>query len=175
METIFENQYAHNKQFFNEFFGYHYFRKPARIASNMLFAIAFVLGLLYFFHPGFAIKHNQTAMMFISIPAVFWSALAAKLFRYRQLGKRQELEINAGKKLDAKMHVYNNYIVVISPAGIQNTIPFYHVKTVAKTKNLYILHTQSKLEVIFERNSFTKGTVEDFVVFLRHKGYKVKL
>lgn len=45
---------------------------------------------------------------------------------------------------------------------------------VDKTKNLILLQSKASLIYIFRKDTFTKGTTDDFVIFLRSKGIKIK-
>ena len=41
------------------------------------------------------------------------------------------------------------------------------------TKNLILLHSKAKLIYIFRKDTFTKGTKNDFIAFLKDKGVKI--
>ena len=70
---------------------------------------------------------------------------------------------------------------VVTDEGIQCTygektvdpIPVTEIKKVFTTKNLIMLHTKSRLVMIFHRDNFTVGTQEEFLNYLRENGLKV--
>lgn len=72
---------------------------------------------------------------------------------------------------------------VVSDEGIQCTygektvdpIPVSEIKKVFTTKNLIMLHTKSRLVMIFHKDNFTVGTQDEFLDYLRENGLKVKI
>ena len=49
-------------------------------------------------------------------------------------------------------------------------LPYDKVKKIAQTKSLIILRSQANFWYILPKNTFTKGTAEEFLAFLKSKG-----
>ena len=58
--------------------------------------------------------------------------------------------------------------------GGADTVEFNKIKNAIQTKNYILLRSKANLIYIFCKDTFTVGTKEEFVSFLRAKGIKVK-
>lgn len=92
-------------------------------------------------------------------------------------------QVNAVVKRDEEVHgneiavetiVTEEYIQSTAATGAVNKLGYDKIRYAVQTKNLILLRSKANLIYIFRKDTFTKGTLDDFVTFLKAKGIKVK-
>ncbi len=83
-------------------------------------------------------------------------------------------EVNGGNSIHVDTIVTNEFIQNTSSTGSVNRIPYSKIKKVIQTKNLILLRSEANLVYIFCKDTFSKGTPDEFLTFLSKKGLKVK-
>lgn len=86
----------------------------------------------------------------------------------KKLYERQKA-INNYKTLKKIIYFYEGRVEVISPNGGRTIIFYDNIKTIYKTRNFYSLNSEGKVLVSIKKDSFTKGTYEDFQKFIFNK------
>ena len=168
METIFENQYIRSKEFFNKYYCYVFFKRPVSIVVNILYVLMFVIGILLTIFQG-----GLFSIFYICFPLLLRSTTILRFLRGKKLRYNQDLETNCGVPVEIRLSVTENEIEILNISKESKTIiPFTQIKKLIRTKNLYIMITQSKLGIIFVKDCFIKGTFEEFERFLNNKGFK---
>lgn len=71
------------------------------------------------------------------------------------------------------MLVNEESIDVFDRLGNKVNIEFKNINKVLKTKKYYILTTNAKVCAVFQKDSFTKGTLKEFEDFLKNKKYNI--
>ena len=84
---------------------------------------------------------------------------------------RQTLGPKTAKPIRQRVSVTEKGIYI---DGDANGIPFPQFSKVYRTKNTIILVTKNKLAVMLPKNSFTKGSLEDFLLLLILNGFKIR-
>ena len=167
METLFENSYVRDEKMLKEIYKYLFFKRKSMIVSYIILLLCFLANLLMALFDGF---FNYFILIFIPL------FLAIRFFTYIRT-------VKIVLKRDAEMH--DNEILIEAIATnefIQNTasngsvikLEYDKIKRVTQTKEFILLLSKAKLIYIFKKDAFTKGTPEDFIVFLKNKGIKVK-
>ena len=169
MPVLFESSFNMDKSFYKEIYSYHHFKKP----SSMLSLICAVLLLI----PGlyFAVK-DQFQDAVLNIALIFY------LFAFALYFAVYFMKINISLKRIAE--VTNNAPAVCTASVTENSINyntpvskmeinFSNIKKAFQTKNYIMLMSNSRLIYSFRKDNFTVGNCEDFLKFLRVKGYKI--
>jgi len=170
MESCFENQYIHDKAFFNEFYAYFFYKRPLLIVFNIFFLFVFICRIIAFF--AFHVPVEEYSIFYI-MPVLVWTVTAIRFFRSRNYVLKQEMELNDGKPYEVCISMTNEGFDLQRTGNESvNHIDFSKIKKVIKTKSLYILLTGAKLGIVFKKDSFIKGTEVEFLQFLREKGLK---
>lgn len=165
METLFENRYTRDRSVFEEFFGYSYFKTPYAIVCYAVLAICLVLSLTFF-----------TANPYYVAIVALWDIVffGTRVFFYNS-------QVNAALKQDREMHGPNVDVeIVVTEEGIRTGFPdsnsamleFKNVSKVIKTKNLILVRSKAGIVHLFPKDSFTKGTAEEFLEYLKSRGIK---
>ena len=169
METIFENQYKREKDFFDEYYKWAFLRRHVLVAAYILFLLIFVVGVLSLLLPvyPFILISGQNQFLFILSPLAAWAAGIMRLMKDKKQRYDQDLEMNHGKPVEVKLYVTEDKIDVIqiSPEA-RVVVEFDQIQRIDKTKNLIILRTKSDMAVVFSKSGFTKGTADEFSRFL---------
>lgn len=167
MEILFENSYVRDKQMLKEIYKYYFFKRKSMVVSYIILFLCFLVNLLMALFDGI---FNYFILVFIPL------LLALRFFYYYR-------QVDIVLKRDAEMHdkeitieviATNEFIQNTASNGSVNKLEYNRIKSVTQTKNFILLLSKAKLIYIFKKDNFTKGTPEDFIVFLRNKGIKVK-
>ena len=67
------------------------------------------------------------------------------------------------------IEVYEDKLVHCSTLGTRQDLELSRIKKVVKTKSYILLQSNANLLYVFDKNGFTKGTLEEFLDFLRKK------
>ena len=172
METYFENQCKYTKEFCREVYLNYMLKSPIMIVLMVIssFLVLFE-GLVLIFSKN--TDNLLTAIPNILFIVLVWAILIFFIFVITRIRYKQGLEQNSGSEPERKLAVTNEGIDVIHlPAGSTNHISFLYIKKVMISKNYILLITRSKVLIGFKKDSFTKGTAEEFQSFLVAKGLK---
>ena len=171
MENLFENKYIRTKEYYGEFYLYFHFKRPKLIVVNILFLLGFIAGLLFAFS-----AHSvspQSYITLIVVPVLMWILMIFRYTKGKKISCERELELNNGQPGESNFMVTEDGIDVYDIASeSKNHINFSQIKKIIKTRNFYILLTKAKLGCVFKKDSFVKGTPDEFLAFLRAKGFK---
>ncbi|MHB1314293.1 MAG: YcxB family protein [Christensenellales bacterium] len=166
MQPLFENRYTSTKEILREFYQKTYLKKQiiplAILAAVCLFGIILV-----------CIIYRQALtfgnwLIFILIPVFL---IIMDIFTKNRLVKTtyaRQLSLNQGKEMEVLIRVMPEEIELhdLSNGGV-NHIAFTQIKKTLETKNLYLLMLKSKIAVIFQKGSFTLGTLEELKKFIK--------
>ncbi len=169
MDVIFENQFVCSKDYYKEYYKYSYLKKPIIIILNIILMICFATNVLLMIFPQLSNTDIYTAQLYIANVLVI---LCAEIYIYIKnvnLTYNRDLERNKGNPIQIKLLVIEDNIKILSDLEKELNIELKSIEKVIKTKNYYILVTKAKLGISFKKDSFVKGTVEEFEKFLKQK------
>lgn len=98
-------------------------------------------------------------------------------FRPRLMAKRQIRRIRDffdGQLPEYQIRFTREHIINIA-AGNEHQIPYAKLNKVWNTKHILILGVDKVTSIAIPKNSFTKGSYEEFLQFLREQAPKLKL
>lgn len=169
MEVFFENQYICLKDYYKEYYKYSYFKKPIIIILNTILIICFATNVLCMIFPQLGKTDSYKAQLYIANVLVI---LCIEIYIYIKnvnLAYNRDLERNKGKPIQTKLLVTKDNIKILSDLDNDTNIEFKNIEKVIKTKNYYILFSKAKLGIAFKKDSFIKGTAEEFEKFLKQR------
>ena len=85
---------------------------------------------------------------------------------------KRDIEVH-GKEISVETIVTDDFIQNKASTGAVNKLELNRIKNAAQTKNLILLRSKANLIFIFRKDTFTKGSKDDFIAFLKTKGIKV--
>ncbi len=172
MEPRFENRYTRTYAIIKEFYKYSLFQNKRRRAGIILSAFAILLGLYYYI--SFADKpfYGTFYLCVILVSVCILTALVTRYILTPKIYIKRDMELNNGVLQEITMTITDTTVKQSTPCS-EITLPLTKLKKVSKTKNTILLMTATNLYFILKRDSFTLGTEEEFLTFLREKGFKV--
>lgn len=167
METLFENTHIRNKELAKEMYGYYYFRRPLLLICYLMIVLSLVGNI-------FLAIYTDRYSLFIFLFAPIYLLLRYFGYRYQvNMMVKRQLEAY-GKEIVFTTTVTCEDIQLNVSTGEVTKLKYSNIKKGIQTTNLIILHTKANLGYIFSKNGFTKGTKDDFILFLREKGIKIR-
>ncbi len=166
MEILFENYYVRDISLLKEIYTYSYFKNPLLLIMNF-FIILFTLINLYFC----ILKSTFSFSLFIA-PIYFLFVF----FRYKSYVKntiKRDNEVNGGKNIEVNTIATDEYIQNTASTGSVYKVPYDNIKNCKQTKNLILLYSKANLIYIFRKDTFSKGSANEFIEFLKNKGINV--
>lgn len=167
MNTLFENKYKCTEDVYKEIYKYIY-------CHNKITYVIIGFYVLLLFLTNYVSLTNGTGFNYKSLLSLlliffflfFYSRVAAK--------RRYKNDLSANKWIPTitTFMVREDAIVVKHSNSSAQPIPYSDFKKVANTKNFFILITNERLALYFKKDSFTKGSAEEFETFLKQKGFK---
>lgn len=160
MEILFENTYTRTEDVAKETYRYVFFKRKPLIALGALFLLALILN---------AYTQNWTIVtlcIFLALVFVFGYSRNVKL----TIRRDEEISQNP---ITVNTVVTDGYIQPAFSVGSVYKIYFRDIKQAAQTKNYILLTTKAMQILAFRKAGFSKGTPEEFIAFLRTKGYKL--
>ena len=171
MDILFENRYKVTKAFFKEFYSYWLFTRPSRIVIHILLlagmvGVSLVLLRLESVSPA-------GICCYLSLYLVYWVTLIIQYVRGCNIQYKRRLEVSNGEPLEAKILVTEGGIESYN-TGNENKIQISYdkIRKVIKTKHYYLLKSKAKLCWALKKDGFITGSLDEFLSFLRNKGFK---
>lgn len=165
MEILFENSYVRNKKLAKEIYRYYYFQRKLLVVCYALISFSFFVNILLVV---FEKTYNWGILIFA--PCIFLLQLYCYFRQVNTMVKRDS-EIH-GKEITVETIVTNEYIQNTSSTGAVNKLEYDKIRSVVQTKNLILLRSKANLIYIFRKDTFSKGTRDEFIAFLASKGIK---
>ncbi|WP_434794555.1 hypothetical protein TPDSL_16080 [Terrisporobacter petrolearius] len=166
MNTLFENEYVLTKELVLEF------SKTFVSKKYKIFCYVFATLSIIFAIWSLTVSLNIIfRIIFFGFPFYF-IGVALKLHKF--MGKKlyeQQRAINNYETLRKIINFYDDKLEVISPNGGKTIIFYHNIKKIYKTKKFLVLNSENKLAVPIKKDSFIKGTCEDFEMFIFSKSH----
>ncbi len=166
---MFENEYICTKKYYKEYYIYSYLKKPIIIILNILLSINFITNLFFIIFPQLSNIDINTAQLYIVNVLVI---LCIEIYIYIKnvnLAYNKDLERNNGNDIEIKLVINEDDIKISNSLEKDINIGFKNIQKVIKTKNYFILLSKAKLGIALKKDSFIKGTVNEFEKLLKQK------
>lgn len=164
MNTLFENEYVLTKELFLEI-SKTLVSKKYKIFCYVSAIVSFIAGIW-----------SLTVYLDIIVNFIFFSFvfyfIAMALNVHKFAGKKlyeQQRAINNYETLRKIIYFYDDKLEVISPNGGKTIIFYHNIKNIYNTKNFLVLNSENKVAAAIKKDSFIKGTFENFETFIFSK------
>ncbi len=163
-EPLFKNSFVREKQMYKELYQSYYFKTPIFLILYVLFAIQILISFSVSMGNGlFALFCGSLIVLL----GVFVCSLNIKTALAR------DNERGNGKELLNELFVYDDSIE-LEMFGNKDTLSFSNIKRVSESKNYIFVQTKARMAYVLKKDSFTLGTSDEFIEFLKSKGVKVQ-
>ncbi len=170
MPVLFESSYSMTKEFYQEIFSFYSLKRPSKIIQLIVIILVLILMLWL------AILDSFKSPLFYSALAIWLLLLAMHFLTYRlqvNMILKRNAELSKNTPISCTVSATQNSLGYRTSIGTNVEIDFSAVKSAFQTKNYIVLVSANKLTYSFCKNHFTVGNYEDFLQFLRSKGYKI--
>ena len=166
MNTLFENEYVLTKELFLEI-SKALVSKKYKIFCYVFAIISFITGIW-----------SLTVYLGIIVNFIFFALAFYFIFMslnvHKFMGKKlyeQQKAINNYETLRKIINFYDDKLETISPNGGKTIIFYHNIKKISKTENFLVLNSENKVAIAIKKDSFIKGTCEDFETFIFSKSH----
>ncbi len=167
MDVLFENSHIRDKEGTKDVYGYICFRRPIIIVFYVIFALH-ILANIYN-----AIAIDIYYGYYIFFP-VIWVALVVFLYNKRvNTTIKRDLELH-GKAIEFTLRVTEDMIKLSQSTGSEFQINYRDIKKVVQTRKYIYLWSKTNMLYPFKKDAFTVGNADEFLLFLKNKGMKLK-
>ena len=163
METLFENSYIRSTKIAKDFYRYICFKRPFILTFDILIGLSFIVNII-----SLLAGYTATYSVLVLAPIFYLFQIIQYLRAVKTMIKRDN-ELANGTAINVNTIVTSESIKCTSSSGSVNEIPLSKFKKVIKTKRLILVRSESKLIYIFPKDSFTKGSSDEFITFLNAK------
>ena len=80
-----------------------------------------------------------------------------------------QIEKNGGKPMERKAQFFEDHVEFFGNNGAHSVFGYEHITKVITSKNIYVMFIQKKIAMIIVKNSFTKGTLEEWKSLIASK------
>lgn len=171
MENIlFENSFLRDRETAKEIYSYHFFKRKLMKVFFILcgvYAVSFIIGCIVNFENAKDMAFSFFCILFAAVMTIIAYNLQVK-----QMVARDK-EMSHGEGFSVCLTVSDSEVAITTPVGTQS-VALSDVKSAVETKGLISLVTKANFMYVLRKDSFTKGSYEEFVAFLGQKGIKIK-
>lgn len=166
METLFENKLTRDAEWAKDCYGYIYFRRPIMIVLDVMAVLYLVWGI-------YDLVVNSVINVVIIFP-VFLVVLTTLVYRKNsKMSLKRDFEVH-GRAIEAVTAVTDKGIEMSLSTGALYRVSFNDIKKVVQTKKYIYLWSKTNVLYPLKKDSFSMGNAEDFLLFMRNKGVRVK-
>jgi hypothetical protein len=167
-EILFVNEYTRDKSTAKDIYGYWCFKRPISVFLYIMSGI-FLLGYIRLISIGY---WPELWEMMVILFIIIYSPLRYFVLVDRMVKK--DAEIGHGKPIRMVLSVSQDKIFIGNPAD-EYFISFDAIKYAFQITNYVVCVTKSSRSLLmFKKDSFTLGDVENFLAFIRKAGVKVR-
>lgn len=164
METIFENKFVYDKEFYNEYYKYLYFKRTGVRVFDIILIINLLISIISIIIPNLFEINFYRAITNIVVVLLFLLIQIGGFFENKNIRYKQDLEANNGKPIEVEFLITKERI-----SSDDINISFTNIKKIVRTKKFYFLITKQQNCIILKKDGFTKGTEHEFEKFLTVK------
>ena len=171
MENKFECSFRTTKENVQEYARHFHFH-----SLRFLLISLFMLGYLVWAISSIA-RHGWHGLYIFMLVFVLVLLPALLLYRYHKDVKTllaRSRELHKGEVATARTHFTDEEITLIDHDGNRRPFAYENLKKVTITRNLLLLQSKARQTILCEKESFTVGTWEECVAYLKQKGLKIQ-
>lgn len=162
-EPLFKNSFVIDKQMYKELYR-NLFKTPVFLVVYVVEAIQILAS--------FSVSVRSGMTTLLAIISFGLLCVFVYLLNIKANLKRDKERAN-GQTLVSNLFVYDNRIE-LEMLGNKDILYFQNIKHASKSKNYIFVQTQANIVYTFKKDSFTLGSSDEFVDFLKSKGIKAQ-
>jgi hypothetical protein len=163
MDILFENSFTRDRDLAKDLYFYMYFRRPVMIIIYIAFAAYFCSAIIdAFFITG------QLNLLLVIIPILYFALIVFVYFRGVNMLVKRDLELY-GKPAEINIAVTEEAINTTFSSGAALSLNYDSFKKVVRTKKYIHLFTKTNAVITFKKDSFSIGTPDELLAFLKSK------
>ena len=173
MDILFENQYEHTREFYEDFYkeflSYTFFKRPIVIAVFIAFAVFLAHCAASVLING-VLPYGSKSGIYICIIIGSSAMWFVRYFRAKKTYNMylRDMKIYNGEPASIKTILTNEGIsATLADSEPKYLFPYQSIKKVTTTRRYYVLFTYSKQCMMFKRDSFVRGTPDEFLAFIK--------
>lgn len=164
-EPIFKNVFVRDEETLREFYKHTYLAEPLFRIIYIGYAVLLLMSLLAYDLTLFA------SYLFLGL--IFALILFFKYSQNLKITVARDKELASGRDMVTEIFVFDDKIEHTA-LGNSQALGFESIKRVQQSQNYIYVISNAKLVYIFKKDSFTLGTPEEFIEFLKSKGIKIQ-
>ena len=158
MEALFENHYERTKEMFREYCGYMFFARPSMLILDVLLVLFTAAAILLGVTPGILLS-----------PVIIAAAQIYMYFYTANTMVKRDAEVTSGGTIRVDAAATEDRLLFKASNGSEQELPYAKMKKIIQTKRLILIRSEANLCYILPKDTFTKGTPEAFLAFLKEK------
>lgn len=167
MNALFEIKYKCTEDVYKGIYKYVYFHNKLTYAIGGFYVVWGILANYFSLAEGNGFK--VSSILYVGVIFVF-IALYSRLAAKRQYNS--DLRANKNTPVTNNFFVREDVFVVKFSNASAKTIAYKEFKKVVSNKEYFILIGPEKIAYYIKKDSFVKGTYEEFATFWKGKGFK---
>ena len=170
MPVLFESSHSMTKDFYKEIFSFYHFQRHSKIIQ-LIVIILFVALMLWL-----TILDSFKSPIFYIALGLWVFILVLHFFTYFlqvNLTVKRNAELSKNAPITVTIAAAENSLKFNTSLGTNVEVDFSAIKKTFQSKNYIVLVSSNNLMYAFRKDNFTVGNCEDFLKFLRAKGYKI--
>ena len=165
MELLFENKFNRSKKDYKESYVKILF---SSFLLPLIILLIFMLIILSLVYPSDYGKGETFGIAF-SLILYLIILLNNNIYKLPELSFNRDLEQNHGNSMLSIISFTDEKVIYDSSTNTHLEFPYHYIKSVKKTKNLFLIITKANMIYILRKDSFTKGSSEEFLTFIKSK------
>ena len=164
MEILFENKYTRTKELAKKLYGYIFFTRTSAMIANISMSCLIVLYCVTY-----VFIRNQLYLWCIIVAGIFVLLKVLSYFLNVKNIIKRDTETNGGNLIEISIKVTASYIEHFTSCGSAGKLEYKNIKSIKKTNDMIFIMSRAKLVFVLPVSTFTVGTADDFVKFVREK------
>ncbi|MBQ6570712.1 MAG: YcxB family protein [Clostridia bacterium] len=164
MEVRYKNEYVRDLDTIKEMLAWSNFKSPIRIATLVLIAVGIIQSVTSYLH-----FHDNTFLVSLVIWIIFIFLLIFLYKKRVKLYAARDKEVSGGKEEEITVSLYDDKMAIEASSGGSVEVAYSSLKKIYTTKNLIIALSGARLMYILKKDSFTVGSADECVAFLKSK------
>lgn len=119
--------------------------------------------------PGTILELSGAGIMAVAMPVGFFAAGVAFVKSFPKLvgEKRLKEQLSLVPSVNRRVDFYDEYVEI--QGKFSRKLPYYELKRVGETRNLYLLFFTGKRMLILHKAGFRKGNLADLKIFVKER------
>ena len=115
-------------------------------------------------------NEEPTQFLIMLVLSIFcFGAPVHMIYSSRDRKFAMQIEKNGGKPMERKAQFFEDHVEFFGNNGAHSVFGYEHITKVITSKNIYVMFIQKKIAMIIIKNSFTKGTLEEWKSLIASK------